>query len=63
MTHGYANTIAILYRQQAGDGPPPEEDMISAQYAGPKEALRPVYEAVLSAVNLFGADMEYTTTP
>jgi predicted transport protein len=58
ITHGYANTISILYRQQATGGPPPPEDLVSAQYAGPKEALRPVYEAVLAAVQTFGDDVE-----
>lgn len=58
VTHGYANTISILYRQRAAGGPPPPEDLVSAQYAGPKEMLRPVYEAVLEAVQAFGDDVE-----
>jgi hypothetical protein len=58
VTHGYANTVALLYRQQAAGGAPPKDDLISAQYVGPKEALRPVYEAVLMAVEKFGNDVE-----
>jgi predicted transport protein len=58
VTHGYANTISILYRQRAAGGPPPPQDLVSAQYAGPKEALRPVYGAVLAAVRTFGDDVE-----
>lgn len=58
MTHGYANTIALLYRQQAAGGPPAEEDLIAAQYAGPKQAMRPVYERVLAVVSQFGPDVE-----
>ncbi|HSJ58485.1 MAG TPA: DUF4287 domain-containing protein [Anaerolineae bacterium] len=58
VTHGYANTISILYRQQAAGGPPPEEDLVEAQYAGPKAALRPIYDTVLAAVSQFGPDVE-----
>lgn len=58
MTHGYANSIALLYRQQAAGGAPPADDLVSAQYEGPKAALRPVYEAVLAAVGKFGNDIE-----
>jgi predicted transport protein len=58
MTHGYANTVALLYRQRAAGGPPPADDLVSAQYEGPKAVLRPVYDAVLSAVEKFGSDVE-----
>lgn len=58
VTHGFANTISILYRQQAAGGPPPETDLVDAQYAGAKAGLRPVYEAVLTAVTQFGPDVE-----
>lgn len=58
VTHGYANTIAILYRQHAAGGPPPEADLVEQQYAGAKAALRPIYEAVIAAVSAFGPDVE-----
>lgn len=58
ITHGYANTISILYRQQAAGGPPPEQDLVDAQYSGAKSDLRPVYDAVLAAVSQFGPDVE-----
>ena len=58
VTHGYANTISHLYRQQAAGGPPAEQDLIAAQYAGAKADLRPIYDAVLQAVEKFGADVE-----
>ena len=58
VTHGFANTISMLYRQQAAGGPPPEQDLVDAQYAGAKAALRPIYDAVLTAVSQFGADVE-----
>lgn len=58
VTHGFANTISILYRQQAAGGPPAEEDLVAAQYAGAKADLRPLYEALLTAVSQFGPDVE-----
>ncbi len=58
VTHGYANTISILFRQQAAGGPPAESDLVEAQYAGAKAGLRPIYEAVLAAANQFGSDVE-----
>ncbi|MBN1152240.1 MAG: DUF4287 domain-containing protein [Dehalococcoidia bacterium] len=58
VSHGYANTISILFRQQAAGGAPTESSLVDAQYAGAKAALRPIYEAVLAAVSAFGPDVE-----
>jgi len=58
VTHGFANTISMMYRQHAAGGAPSEDDMVNAQYAGKKEALRPIYEAILKEVTLFGSDVE-----
>lgn len=58
VTHGFANTIAILYRQQAAGGPPAAADLVAAQYAGDKAALTPIYQAILDVVNGFGPDVE-----
>jgi predicted transport protein len=58
LTHGFANMITLLFRQQAQGGPPPEEDLVAAQFAGPKAGMRATYEAVLSAVTNFGQDVE-----
>lgn len=57
VTHGYANTISTLYRRR-DSGPPAEEDLVSAQYRGAKENLRPIYEEVLGIVQGFGSDVE-----
>lgn len=57
VTHGFANTIALLYRQQAAGGAPAEDDLIAAQYAT-KTVLRPIYEAVVAATAQFGNDVE-----
>lgn len=58
VTHGYANTISILYRQQASGGPPSTGDLVSAQYAGTKAGLLPIYETILSEVDKLGPDVE-----
>jgi predicted transport protein len=58
VTHGYANTIAILYRDQVSGGAPAEDELINAQYAGPKAGLKSVYDALLSGVSKFGKDVE-----
>lgn len=58
VTHGFANMIAILFRQQAAGGPPAEADVVAAQYAGDKARLKPIYEAILEAVNGFGEEVE-----
>ncbi len=58
VTHGFANTISILYRQQAAGEPPSEDDLVAAQYDGPKAGMRPVYEMILRIVQSFGPDVE-----
>ena len=58
ITHGYANTIVLLYRQHAAGGPPPAADLIEQQYTGAKAALRPIATALIAAVSAFGPDVE-----
>lgn len=58
VSHGFANTIAILYRQQLAGGPPPEADLVADQYAGAKVGLKPIYDAIVTAVTGFGPDVE-----
>jgi hypothetical protein len=56
MGHGYANLVAL--RVLAGDAPAEGEDLVAAQYAGSKAALRPLYDKLAKAVQAFGADAE-----
>lgn len=58
ISHGFANTIAILYRQQAAGGPGSDDDLVAAYFAGPKAAMKPLYEQVLKASQALGSDME-----
>ena len=55
MGHGYANYIAKM--AIAADGGS-DESLVSAQYAGKKAALFPVYEALLKVVRSLGGDVE-----
>jgi hypothetical protein len=57
VTYGFANTIAILYRQQTGATPSQGGDMIAAQYAGAKAGLKPLYEQIIKAAKALGADV------
>ncbi|MBK6982217.1 MAG: DUF4287 domain-containing protein [Betaproteobacteria bacterium] len=59
MGHGYANLVA--QRVLAGDAPEPGgDDLVAAQYAGAKAALRPLYDRLAKAVAQFGADVEFS---
>jgi predicted transport protein len=35
-----------------------DDDLVDAQYSGPKAALRPIYDALVHAVRAFGDDVE-----
>ncbi len=55
--HGYANLVAQHVLQ--GGQPAAEGDgLVTAQYAGAKAALRPIYDALIAAVEKFGGDVE-----
>jgi hypothetical protein len=58
LTHGYANQIAL--RALAPDDAPGagSDDLVAAQYAGPKAALRPRYDTIAATVRQFGTDIE-----
>lgn len=56
VTHGYANFIALKYREaDAGSHDP--ADLVDAQYTG-KESLRPIYQRLHDLVTAFGDDVE-----
>jgi hypothetical protein len=57
LTHGYANMVALRAREQSSFQVA-DDDLVSAQYAGAKAALRPVYDALINVVNGFGGDVE-----
>lgn len=57
MTHGFANLVAHkTLKSDAGSAG--DADLMAAQYAGPKADLKPIYDAVIRAVNALGKDIE-----
>ncbi len=55
VTHGFANTIVTLFRENNA----PKEDLILSQYSG-KELLIPIYEMLTSSIMEFGEDVLIT---
>ncbi len=58
LTHGFANTISMLYREQAAGGPAAGDDLVAAQYAGAKAGLRPLYDKLSALAAKLGKDVE-----
>lgn len=56
ITHGFANFIALKFRE-ADAASHCEEDLIANQYKG-KDGLVPIYEALLAFVKNLGEDVE-----
>ena len=54
VSHGFANFIALMYRNQGG---PEGDELIEKQYEA-KPALRPIYDALAAAALGFGGDVE-----
>lgn len=57
LTYGNANVLAIFTRDKMKGAAGEEENFVDAQYTG-KEAMRPIYDALISAVESFGDDVE-----
>ncbi|TDT43704.1 uncharacterized protein DUF4287 [Maribacter spongiicola] len=55
VTHGFANTIVTLSKEEDKD----PADLVAQQYKG-KESLTPIYEALLKVVKTFGEDVTIT---
>lgn len=55
--HGNANLIATRVRELAAGGPAPEVDLLAAQYAGAKGAMRPTCDALIAAAKALGPDV------
>lgn len=58
MTHGFANLVAHKTLKSDAGSADDAADLIAAQYAGDKAALKPIYDAILKAVSGFGKDVE-----
>ncbi|WP_200974502.1 DUF4287 domain-containing protein [Echinicola sp. 20G] len=55
VTHGFANTIVTLSKDEAAS----DDDLITAQYKG-KEELLPIYQALIDYVKTLGEDVTIT---
>ena len=56
-THGYANLVAHRALKSAADQQD-DGDLVSAQYAGPKAELKPIYDKIMEATQGYGAGFE-----
>jgi predicted transport protein len=56
LSHGFANGIALAFRDRDAFVEP--DDLVEQQYAGPKAALRPIYERLVDAATALGGDVE-----
>jgi hypothetical protein len=59
VTHGYANLIAhTTFGSDAATQAAAGADLVGQQYSGAKAGLRPIYDALVGAIDGFGADVE-----
>lgn len=56
--HGNANLIAHRVREAKAGGPSSDAELLDAQYAGAKAALRPIYEEVAAIAQSLGDDVQ-----
>jgi predicted transport protein len=56
-THGYATLVAHKAKQSDA-GSSADDDLITAQYSGPKESLKPIYDSLMKEISKFGKDVE-----
>ena len=61
LTHGNANLLARKAREQTEGGPAGEAELLEFQYSGAKQALRPIYDAVVEAARALGGDVAVVT--
>ena len=58
LSYGNANAVALKVRELAAGGPPADDALLDAQYAGPKAALRPVYDRLVAVAAGLGPDVQ-----
>ena len=57
MTHGFANLVSHEHFKSAA-AHSGDDDLVAAQYAGKKEGLKPIYDALHAALTKLGKDVE-----
>lgn len=55
--HGFANLVAHKALEAKAGGAAGEDDLLAAQYAGAKAALRPIYDALAAKAAALGPDV------
>ncbi len=58
VTHGYANLIAHKHFKSSAGEAANSDDLVTAQYSGAKAGLKPIYDALIAAIQKFGSDVE-----
>lgn len=58
LTHGNANLMAHIVRDELAGGAASTDDLLGAQYAGGKAHLRPIYETIAKIAVSQGKDVE-----
>jgi hypothetical protein len=59
LTHGYANLVAhSALKSDSGSQAAAGVDLVAEMFAGDKAAMRPIYDALMSAILAFGGDIE-----
>jgi hypothetical protein len=56
LTHGFANGIAQTFRDRGASSEP--ADLVTEQYSGAKQGLRPIYDRLVQVAASFGSDVE-----
>jgi hypothetical protein len=57
LTHGFANMIALQALNSDSHTESDTDSLVDGQYARAKGTMRPIYDAVIAAVNKFGTDI------
>ena len=58
--HGYANQVAQRALAAIDAPAAGSDELVEAQYSGPKAAVRPIYEALVKEAKRFGPDVDFS---
>lgn len=59
LTHGYANLVAhTTFKSDAASQASGGMDLVAAMFEGDKATLRPIFDALRTAIRAFGSDIE-----
>jgi predicted transport protein len=59
LTHGYANLVAhTTFKSDAASQTSAGTDLVAAMFEGDKASLKPIFDALLTAIRAFGSDIE-----